>query len=343
MEQTKKTSIAKNLVFVFIMLAVVLTVVFSLNDITLILEAIKQANPWLIAMAALVFIAYMITTNLALHFVTTGLGVKLSFLDTMSIGSAEYFFNAITPFSSGGQPFQAYFYMKKGVSGDNAMSILMSNFIVYQVMMTAMSTIGLIVFYGQIKDVLNHYMFLILIGYVANMSVLGILISISTIPGISKIFEWIFRTVGKIKFLTKTMHRLETKTFDFVKEFQIGMGLLFKRKRVLIGASLLRIVGLALLHSVPFVVFLALGIQLDIQDLIFVISMSLFSTTFMMWVPTPGASGGTEWAFTVIFTSLVVGSTTLLVTAMLIWRFVTYYLGMFIGFTAYLILRKRGI
>ena len=339
----KKTSIAKNLLFVFIMLAVVLTVVFSLNDIGLILEAVKKANPWLIILAAFVFLLYMLTTNLALHFVTTGLGVKLHLLDSMSIGTAEYFFNAITPFSSGGQPFQAYFYMKKGVSGDNAMSILMSNFIVYQVIMTTLSTIGLMLFYSDIKEVLNHYMFLILIGYVANMSVLGILISISTIPGISKIFEWIFRTIGKIRFLTKLMHRLETRTFDFVKEFQVGIGLLFKRKRVLIGASLLRVVGLALLHAVPFVVFLALGIPLDARDLVFVISMSLFSTTFMMWVPTPGASGGTEWAFTVIFTSLVVGGTTVLVTSMLIWRFVTYYLGMFVGFIAYMILRKRGI
>ena len=139
------------------------------------------------------------------------------------------------------------------------------------------------------------------------------------------------------------MRKLETRTFDFVKEFQIGIGLLFKRKRVLIGASLLRVLGLSLLHSVPYVVFLALGVNLDLSDLIFVISMSLFSTTFMMWVPTPGASGGTEWAFTVIFTVLVSGSTAVLVTAMLIWRFVTYYLGMFVGFIAYMILRKRGI
>ena len=343
MEQPKKTNIAKNLLFVVIMLAVVLIVVFSLNDISLILEAVKTANGRLILLAVLVYLGYVITTNLALHFVTTGLGIKLPFLDSMAIGSAEYFFNGITPFSSGGQPFQAYFYVKKGVSGDNAMSILMSNFIVYQVIMTVMSTLGLILFYRDIKDVLNQYMFLILIGYVANMSVLAILISISTIPGISKVFEWLFRTVGKIKFLTKSMQKLENRTFDFVKEFQIGMGLLFKRKRVLIGASLLRVLGLSLLHSVPYVIFLALGVSLDMSDLIFVISMSLFSTTFMMWVPTPGASGGTEWAFTVIFTSLVSGATTILVTSMLIWRFVTYYLGMLIGFIAYIVLRKRGI
>ena len=343
MEQAKKTNIVRNLLFVFISLALVLVVVFSLNDINEIVAAIQKANIWLILLAILLVIIHMLTTNFALHFITTGLGIKFHLVDSMAIGSAEYFFNAITPFSSGGQPFQAYFYMKKGVSGDNAMAILMSNFIVYQVIMTTLSTIGLILYYQDIKSVLDHYMYLILIGYIMNMSILGILISISTIPGISKIFEWLFRTIGKIRFLKKTMTKLEKKTFDFVKEFQISVGLLFRRKRVLIGASLLRVFGLITLNAIPYVIFLALGINLSSDDLIFVIAMTLFTSTFMLWVPTPGASGGTEWAFTVIFSTLITGATAVLITSMLLWRFVTYYFGMFVGFIAYIILRKRGI
>lgn len=343
MEQQKKTNIVRNLLFVLLSLALVLVVVFSLNDINEILGAISKANIWLILLAFLLVVIHMITTNFALHFITTGLGIKFHIVDSMAIGSTEYFFNAITPFSSGGQPFQAYFYMKKGVSGDSAMAILMSNFIVYQVVMTTLSTIGLIMFYPEVKDVLNEYITLIMIGYIANISILAILISISTIPGIAKIFEWIFRTVGKIKFLKGVMTRLEKRTFEFVKEFQVSVGLLFKRKRVLIGASLLRVTGLTLFNAVPFVIFLALGVQLTMHDLIFVISMTLFASTFMLWVPTPGASGGTEWAFTVIFTSLLAGQTAVLVSSMLIWRFVTYYMGMLLGFAAYIILRKRGI
>lgn len=343
METTKKTNIVRNLLFVFISLALVLFVVFRLNDIEEIFEAVKKANLWLLGLAILLVLLHMLTTNFALHFITTGLGIKFQLVDSMAIGSAEYFFNAITPFSSGGQPFQAYFYMKKGVSGDDAMAILMSNFIIYQVIMTSLSTIGLIIYYQDIKTVLDNYMYLILIGYILNMSILGILISISTIPSVSKLMAWLFRTIGKIKFLAKSMTKLEHKTFTFVKNFQISMGLLFKRKRVLIGSSLLRLTGLLLLNAVPFVIFHALGVNLSASDLVFVIAMTLFASTFMLWVPTPGASGGTEWAFTVIFSTLVTGTTAVLITAMLLWRFVTYYFGMLVGFTAYVILRKRGI
>lgn len=343
MEYQKKTNIVRNLLFVFISLALVLVVVFSLNDINEIFGAIKGANIWLVFLAFLLVLLHMAATNYSLHFITTGLGINFHIVDSMAIGSSEYFFNAITPFSSGGQPFQAYFYIKKGVSGDSSIAILMSNFIIYQIVLTVLSTIGLILFYSDVHLVLEKYIVLILIGYTINVSILAILILISTVPGVTHVFQFIFRSLGKIRFLNKYMIKLEKKTFDFVKDFQVSVGLLFKRKRVLIGASLLRTGGLLVYNAVPFVIFLALGINLNLHDLVFVIAMTLFASTFMLWVPTPGASGGTEWAFTVIFASLLAGQTALLVSAMLLWRFVTYYMGMLLGFIAYIILRKRGI
>ncbi|MDY0210580.1 MAG: flippase-like domain-containing protein [Acholeplasma sp.] len=343
MEQTKKTNIVRNLMFVFLSLVLVLVVVFSLNDIEEIFIALKGANLLLVIVAMGLVLLHMLTTNLALHFITTGLGIKFHMIDSMAIGSAEYFFNAITPFSSGGQPFQAYFYMKKGIKGDSAVAILMSNFIVYQVVMTTLSTVGLILFYDRVKAVLDHYLYLILIGYIMNLSILVLLILLSTIPSVEKLFNWVLKTLGKIKFLSRPMEKAQRKTGAFVENFQVSMGLLFKRKRVLIGATLLRVFGLILLNATPYVIFLALGVNLSPDEIVFVISMTLFASTFMLWVPTPGASGGTEWAFTVIFSSLITGATAVLVTSMLLWRFVTYYFGMLIGFIAYIVLRKRGI
>lgn len=343
MQETKKTNIVRNLFFVFISLVLVLVVVFSLNDIGEIYNALKGVNLLYVFVGMGLLLLYMITTNLSLHFITTGLGIKLHMIDSMAIGSSEYFFNAITPFSSGGQPFQAYFYMKKGVSGDNTMAILMSNFIIYQVVMTTMSTIGLILYYDRVRVVLDNYFFFILIGYIMNLSIMVLLVLISTIPQFEKLLNLVLRGLGKIKFLKKTMEKAEKKTVAFVTNFQISMGLLFKRKRVLIGASLLRIAGLILLNSIPYVIFLALGVNLSPSDLVFVIAMTLFASTFMLWIPTPGATGGTEWAFTVIFSSLITGATAVLVTSMLIWRFVTYYFGMLVGFASYIVVRKRGI
>ena len=47
-----------------------------------------------------------------------------------------------------------------------------------------------------------------------------------------RIFEGLFNLLSKIKIISKKMIGLENKTFKFVENFQQGMGLLFKRKRV---------------------------------------------------------------------------------------------------------------
>lgn len=342
-KETSNRQIASNLFFVFITLIGLLVIVFSLNDINEIIGALKEAKVSFILIGLVLSLLQMFISSLSLHFISTGLGVNLKMKDSLGIGGSEFFFNAITPFASGGQPIQGYLMHKKGVSGDQTISILMTNFIVYQTVMTLFSTIGLIFYYNEVKNILNEYMFLIMIGYLINLFILVILILVSVIPSMHKLFEWFFRLIGKIKFLTKRMKSLEEKTFNFVKDFQKGMGLLFKRKRVFIGATLLRIVGIIILNTIPYVVFLAFGFDLSLEDLGFVIAVSAFSTTFMMWVPTPGASGGTEWAFTVIFVVLLRGLPhPLLVASMLVWRFITYYFGMLFGFISYLLVQKRG-
>ncbi|HKL61438.1 MAG TPA: lysylphosphatidylglycerol synthase transmembrane domain-containing protein [Acholeplasma sp.] len=344
MENIKsKRKIAGNLFFVLITLIGLLVVIFSLNDIKDIFEALKTTNLLYIMIALVISVLHMFITSVTMHSMSSGLGVKLKFRDSLAIGGSEYFFNAITPFASGGQPVQGYLLVKKEVPGDKAISILMANFIVYQTIMTVFSTIGLIMFYGQVKEILNEYLFLILIGYFINLSILVFLILISVLPKMYRIFEGLFNLLSKIKIISKKMIGLENKTFKFVENFQQGMGLLFKRKRVFLGATFLRITAILLLNSVPFFVFLAFGLELDITDLAFVIVMSAFSTTFMMWVPTPGASGGTEWAFTVIFVSLLAGKPqSILVASMLVWRLLTYYLGMIYGFISYYLISKRG-
>ncbi|CCV66126.1 MAG: lysylphosphatidylglycerol synthase transmembrane domain-containing protein [Paracholeplasma sp.] len=342
-KETSKRKIAGNLFFVLITLIGLLVIVFSLNDINEIKQALTKADPLYIIIGLVISLLHMVVSSFTLHFIASGLGVRLKKKDSLTIAGSEYFFNAITPFASGGQPIQGYLLHKKGVSGDQTISILMTNFIVYQTVMTVVSTVGLLLFYREVKDILNQYMFLIMIGYTINLLILVVLVLVSVLPKMHKLFEGIFRLLGKIKFLTKRMKSLEEKTFSFVKDFQHGMGLLFKRKRVFIGATMLRVVGILLLNSIPYVVFLGFGFDLGPSDLAFVISVSAFSTTFMMWVPTPGASGGTEWAFTVIFVSLLRGlGHPMLVASMLVWRFITYYFGMLYGFICYLIVQKRG-
>lgn len=336
----QKKKLIANAFFFLIVVVVILIVVFQLNDINEIKNIIKNANISYILISLLLMFIHVFLTSISMYIIKTGLHANVLFVDVMFVGSSEYLFNAITPFSSGGQPVQAYYLKKLGATGDESASITISNFIVYQTTLTLFSTIGLILFFDRIYSVASNYMYIIIIGYIINTLLLLILVLVSTLKRVANILRQFIRLLGKIKFLNKKMMELEDKTFAFVEKFQKETKSLFKRKRVLLGTTTLRILDLMVFNAIPITVFYALGIHVSINDYLYIIMMSAFAQTFMIWVPTPGASGGVEWAYTILFTAFA--QTQIIVASMLLWRFITYYIGIIIGLIAYLFIRRRS-
>ena len=59
------------------------------------------------------------------------------------------------------------------------------------------------------------------------------------------------------------------------------------------------------------------------------ITASAFVLLIGNFVPIPGGSGGIEWGFLQFFNEFI--SPSGLSSALIIWRFITYYLGMIVG------------
>ena len=57
----------------------------------------------------------------------------------------------------------------------------------------------------------------------------------------------------------------------------------------------------------------------------------------MVWVPTPGGTGGIEIAFTMIFTTFAGVTSSIASAGMVIWRGITYYLLMLISAISYIL------
>lgn len=335
-----KRKLIGNVIFGLVVTIVLLVIIFSLNDINEIFKVIKGANIWFILLGVLLMLIHTFLTSITFVIVKTGLPTNLKFTDTLMIGKMEYLFNAITPFSSGSQPMQVYYFNKLGASGDEAASISLSNFLVYQVTLTIFSTVGMIIYFNKIYEVASHYMWVVVVGYILNTLMLVLMILIGIIPSIKKVIKAFFRLIGKIKPFNNKMKELEDKTDGFVSKFQRDVKSLFKRKRVLLGTTVIRLVDLIIFNAIPIVLFCALGIRVSINDYLYIIMMSAFAQTMMLWVPTPGASGGVEWAYTVLFTTFA--STSVIISSMLLWRFITFYLGMIIGLAAYLFVKRRS-
>ena len=84
-------------------------------------------------------------------------------------------------------------------------------------------------------------------------------------------------------------------------------------------------------YMIPYFIVLALGVHG--MNLIMVVSLHVLIFMIISLFPIPGGAGGAEYSFSVLFASFI-GSGSKLVLAMILWRLLTYYFGMFAGMVA---------
>ncbi|MBO7605292.1 MAG: outer membrane protein assembly factor BamA [Elusimicrobiaceae bacterium] len=88
--------------------------------------------------------------------------------------------------------------------------------------------------------------------------------------------------------------------------------------------------------------------SINMADLPYTIALTAFVLTIAIWVPTPGGSGGVEYAFKQLYSPFIEGygytaneALQISLAVMMLWRLLTYYFLILYGFILYLIFEKR--
>ena len=102
-------------------------------------------------------------------------------------------------------------------------------------------------------------------------------------------------------------------------------------KKAIFKIAIITLGQLILYYVIPYFIILALGVHH--VNIIEVTTLHVLIVMVISLFPVPGGAGGAEFSFDVIF-SLYIHSGTKLVLAMILWRIVTYYFGMFLGMVA---------
>lgn len=328
-----------NGVIVFVILLTLFTIVGSLNDFNEIFSIVKTMDTGLIWIALALSFFSFIFLAISNHIVLRALNKEISLTDGFLIQSIETFFNGITPFSSGAQPFQLYYYHKMGVPSEQSTSVLVVNFIIFQTTSVFLTTLGLIIYFQDILSILGANITYVLFGYVINTAILVGLFLLAYVKSAYKLFEAVFRFFERFKWTKKGAYNLKVKTEKFVGNFQGGVKFLFTKKRVFIISTLAKLISLILLYSTTIFIVLALGQTLTTSNMFYLYYAGILAVTTMMFVPLPGASGGTELSFSLLISGKL--ASVQIVTVMLLWRLVTYYFGLLFGFIGYLLLKTR--
>lgn len=292
---------------------------------------------WLLV-ALLCIILYLGFEAVATKVLVESNGDRLSWKDAIRIPLIEQLFNGLTPFSSGGQPAQLVALMQSGIEGGRASSVLLMKFVVFQSMVVLNFIFSLLIGFQYLEDKIKFLSWFVLFGFLIHLAVIiGLLMIMYWHNFTKKMFDLIFIP---IKRFTKPERYLRWKTSTDAKvdTFYLESVRMKSQWRLLAKVALLTFLQLLFYYLIPYFILLALG-KTHVH-LIMVTCLHVLIFMVISLFPIPGGAGGAEYGFSVIFAQFV-GNSSKLVLAMIIWRLLTYYFGMFAGMFATVIKPNR--
>lgn len=288
---------------------------------------------WILAALGLM-VVYWVFESLGLHLAVSRFVPTQNLGDTFCATMIGQFFNCITPFSSGGQPMQAWYLVKKGVSLSFASCSLLIKFIVYQFVLTIYSALTLLLCFKSFAGRISSIGWLIFVGFGVNLLVITGLLCLGFLRRpTEKVLYGSVSLLKKVKLISeqaasKAKERIQKELMEFYEGFaQIRQDI-----GGILAMSALTAVQLTAFFLIPLCIFYAFG--LGKADVLLMICAGAFVLNFTSFIPLPGAAAGAEIGFHTIFS--IFFPTHILSVAILFWRLLTFYLPICVGgcFTA---------
>ena len=325
--------------FGILFLVIGLVIYFSLKDnFELIIKNIKNFSPLYLFAALLLAAGYRIFLSYSMYFVAKANNQKYKLISSIKLNCITQFFNGVTPFASGGQPSQIYYLHKENISYPVATNIVLQNFILYQ---TALILFG-------IFAIVQNKIFMLFPqdSVIAKLVIVGFLINFlvwlaSFVLSFGKKFSnfvlhKLLHFLAKIKIIKDEEKKREQLT-EYINSFYRNALTLKNHKKEVILGILANILALTCYYVAPFIIIRGMDVSSNITILTTLVA-SAYVMIIGAFVPIPGGTGGLEYGYIYFFGFYVTGS--VLPASMLLWRTITYYLGMIVGGIMMMFYRK---
>jgi len=348
--KSKKKSLITNLIFlalnIFVLVFIIRTCMGETKGVPL-KEIIRTQGTqlwWLLGGVGLFILMFFADTMMFYCLIkrSTGKGrLGLAY----KVSSVGKYYDAITPFSVGGQPSQIINLARAGVSPGVATSIPIIKLIIYSLVYTLV-ILGFLIFglpFLPIESNLVEFfkIFLKFFAYLgllftALVCVVFMLVGNGKIIGRS-VVRWVVRLGYKMR-IVKDYRKSYNKIMNQVLEYQSSMQYLRRNKGTLFACIFFGLIEVLAYFSIPFTVVMAFtanpitSFSLGMATLLICIVKFMVCQMASVVIPLPGGTGMMEISFAILF-----GGTSMLgayfAFGLLAWRLLTYYLTIIQGFT----------
>ena len=305
-------------------------------------NAMKNVRIVFLGLCVLTMFAYWLCEAATVHVILKPLCAKARFRDTWYDTIIGQYFNCITPCASGGQPMQAYYFVQFGIPLGNALTALLSRFIVYQFVLTIYSAATLAAGFRTEGKILieGGLMPFVLIGFAINTGVIIFLLGIALWRrGTERAVNGIITLLTKMRIIKDPMHWRLYYTRE-MKKFHNNFKFIKKNVKVILKAVLFTSIQLILYLNISYLLYR--GFFPGTAHMFWgkIITYQAYVNMFSSFMPLPGAMGAAELGYAGFFKKIFGEYTG---AATLLWRIFTFYLPRIVGIIHLQTLKRRGL
>lgn len=313
---------ALNFIILFGLIGITLWIFINNNDFNNFSELIQNTNTLFLLIAVLCMVLYWFFEAYIIHRMKKTLNIKSTYGSSLKLCMIGQYYSAITPFSTGGQPVQIYSLVSDGVPVGTASSLFVNRFLIYQLVVTFYSLFMFIIrfnlLYNEAQLALPFVVVGCLVNFVILIMIFGFLLNEKFVRNI---LSKSIRILHKLKII-KDIEKSEEKMNKTLLDYKASVEDMKKDKKTTFELILVSIAQLTIGFSITFFVYLALDFEMGhFLDIIAIQSLHYMAVSFM---PTPGTAGAAEGGFYMLFKAVFPKK--ILSLALILWRFIDYYL-----------------
>ena len=265
-------------------------------------EAFSVAKLRYVVMGAVCMAGYLLCEAESIRVMMKSFSTEVPFFRAIGYSFADFYFSAITPSATGGQPMQFYYMTRDGFGIAQSSFALLILAAVYQLVVLVY---GVVMVIWKIPYVLSQGKligWLLIFGIAVNgFCSAGILLVVLKREFVERITITCIAILTKMR-IVKNREKLERRAEHFIEEYSRGGDCLKKYPLVFMKVVLLTLLRLTALFLVPFFAGLALG--LDGNNPLEFLAIQAILSLAVTAVPLPGSVGASEGSFMILYTGM---------------------------------------
>lgn len=330
-KQARRTIL--NSMFIFGTFGAVVFFALRSGDIRQIGQALRSVDFWWLLGGMACFLVHAAIEGTTLHVFLVFQKIRSSLSSCLLIGLIGMYYSSITPAATGGQPMQVFQFKRRGIPPGFASSALAVKFFCWQCALLLLGGVAWLMKPGLVAASTNQAVWLVRVGFFFNsIAVVAVILLAISRNLVRAMIIFLVNLAFKLR-LIKDKAQTSSRWDAALMDFHDSVEFVTRHPGQFIVLFLMALTQVTALMSAVYFIYRSFSLRTaPYADLLTLQLMLYIAASF---TPLPGASGAQEGGFYLFFSGYFDHGT--IFAALFVWRFVTFYLSIILGFVALMI------